>query len=100
MQPDDPSITAVSTAASAAAFSVFLVLFIGVPFSLVLHICKLDAIAVTGVAEPFFYICSIGNTARSPASCPRRRCWPHCWKAALGVCARSSWRPRLGADHD
>lgn len=28
MQPDDPSITAVSTAASAAAFTIFLVAFV------------------------------------------------------------------------
>jgi hypothetical protein len=54
MQPDDSSITAVSIAASTAAFSALLVLFIGVPFLLVFETSvQSDAIAVTGVAEPF-----------------------------------------------
>ena len=83
MQPDDSNITAVSTAASAAAFSVFLGLFIGVPFSLVFrHLCNRDAIAVTSVAEPFFYICSIGNPSAVTSSHPRRRCWPRCWTSS------------------
>ena len=89
MQPDDSSITAVSTAVSATTLRVVVVLCIGVPFSRVRCVATVDAIAVTGAAELFW---KPGVISKQP---DRRRYWLRSSARRLGALPRRA-RPLPG----
>jgi hypothetical protein len=81
MQPDDPSITAVSTAASAAAFTIFLVAFVlmGHTFLLVDKPWQLG----TAVSDAIPVVRHVCNVAQNRRSAP----------AHVGGLGRANWHP-------